>query len=142
MNTISIKTCLFNNGQLPCYSTKKAAGADVVLPETVTLKKRGMSAWIDLQIGFDIPEDFCIMLQPRSSTSRKWGVITDTGIIDSDYKNAPIHCCLINYTDKKVAIPAGTRIVQLLVIPVYHVTDWKVSGKVRNPTLGSGSTGD
>ena len=129
-------------GESPIYSTKYAAGADVALPKDVVAKAHSIVTWIDLEVGFDIPEGFCIMLQPRSSTSRKWHVLTDTGIIDSDYKLENIHCGLVNVTDEDIIIPKGTRIVQLLILPVYHATNWKCLNNIRDSKKGSGSTGD
>ena len=129
-------------GESPIYSTKQAAGADIALPKDIVVKAHSIVTWIDLDVGFDIPEGFCIMLQPRSSTSRKWHVLTDTGIIDSDYKLENIHCGLVNVTDEDIIIPKGTRIVQLLVLPVYHATNWKCLNNIRDSKKGSGSTGD
>ena len=129
-------------GESPVYSTTQAAGADIVLPKDVVAKAHSIVTWIDLEVGFDIPEGFCIMLQPRSSTSRKWHVLTDTGIIDSDYKLENIHCGLVNVTDEDIKIPKGTRIVQLLILPVYHATNWKCLNNIRDSKKGSGSTGD
>ena len=129
-------------GESPIYSTKYAAGADIALPKDTIIKAHSVVTWIDLEVGFDIPEGFCIMLQPRSSTSRKWHVLTDTGIIDSDYKLENIHCGLVNVTDEDIIIPKGTRIVQLLILPVYHATNWKCLNNIRDSKKGSGSTGD
>ena len=128
-------------GESPIYSTKYAAGADIALPKDIVAKAHSIVTWIDLEVGFDIPEGFCIMLQPRSSTSRKWHVLTDTGIIDSDYKLENIHCGLVNVTDEDIIIPKGTRIVQLLILPVYHATNWKCLNNIRDSKKGSGSTG-
>ena len=129
-------------GESPVYSTKQAAGADIALPKDVVVKAHSIVTWIDLEVGFDIPEGFCIMLQPRSSTSRKWHVLCDTGIIDSDYKLENIHCGLVNITNEDITIPKGTRIVQLLILPVYHATNWKCLNNIRDSKKGSGSTGD
>lgn len=129
-------------GESPVYSTKQAAGADIALPKDITIKAHSIVTWIDLEVGFDIPEGFCIMLQPRSSTSRKWHVLCDTGIIDSDYKLENIHCGLVNITNEDITIPKGTRIVQLLILPVYHATNWKCLNNIRDSKKGSGSTGD
>jgi deoxyuridine 5'-triphosphate nucleotidohydrolase len=129
-------------GESPVYSTKQAAGADIALPKDIIINAHSIVTWIDLEVGFDIPEGFCIMLQPRSSTSRKWHVLCDTGIIDSDYKLENIHCGLVNITNEDIAIPKGTRIVQLLILPVYHATNWKCLNNIRDSKKGSGSTGD
>ena len=129
-------------GESPIYSTKQAAGADIALPKDVVVKAHSIVTWIDLEVGFDIPEGFCIMLQPRSSTSRKWHVLTDIGIIDSDYKLENIHCALINVTNEDIIIPKGTRIVQLLILPVYRATNWKCLNNIRDSKKGSGSTGN
>ena len=129
-------------GESPVYRTKQAAGADIALPKDIIIKAHSIVTWIDLEVGFDIPKGFCIMLQPRSSTSRKWHVLCDTGIIDSDYKLENIHCGLVNITNEDITIPKGTRIVQLLILPVYHATNWKCLNNIRDSKKGSGSTGD
>lgn len=147
MENVYIGTVLLEDGQgnkgaMPCYATAQAAGADVALPCNVTIKAHSRAAWIDLLVGFEIPRGKALMLQPRSSTSRKWGVTCDTGIIDSDYVNKPIHCALVNYTDEDVVIEKGTRVVQLLCIDAYNVTTWERKNVERDSATGSGSTGD
>ena len=147
MENVYIGTVLLEDGQgnkgaMPCYATAHAAGADVALPCDVEIKAHSRAAWIDLLVGFEIPHGKVLMLQPRSSTSRKWGVTCDTGIIDSDYVNKPIHCALINYTDEDVVIEKGTRVVQLLCFDAQNVATWERKNVDRDSAAGSGSTGD
>ena len=147
MQNVYIGTVLLEDGQgnkgtMPCYATAQAAGADIALPCDVEIKAHSRAVWIDLLVGFEIPRGKALMLQPRSSTSRKWGVTCDTGIIDSDYVNRPIHCALVNYTDEDVVIKKGTRVVQLLCIDAYNVTTWERKNIARDSETGSGSTGD
>lgn len=131
-----------NKGAVPCYSTQFAAGADIVLPRDISISPHERVNWIDLAVGFYIPNGKAIMVLPRSSTSRKWGVACDTGLIDSDYRGKPIHCALINFTDDTVIIKKGTRVVQVICIDVYNVTSWPRLNVERDANHGSGSTGD
>ena len=45
-------------------------------------------------------------------------------------------------SEADIKIPKGTRIVQLLILPVYHATNWKCFNNIRDSKKGSGSTGD
>lgn len=144
MQNVNIQTKILvdedgNKGELPCYSTQLAAGADVALPKDVHIPSNGRANWVDLLLSFDIPDGWCLMLQPRSSTSKKWLCLTDTGIIDADYKGS-IHVALTNTADEDVVIPKGTRVAQLLVLPIYNVTTWMRKAAERDG--GHGSTGD
>lgn len=141
VKTKVLKDALGNKGEQPCYKTKGAAGADVKLPVDVYVKPDGTTEWIDLLLSFDIPEGWCVILLPRSSTSRKWSCLVDIGLIDSDYKGA-VHAALTNLTGKSIAIPKGTRVAQLVVMPAARAVSWAQSEAGRDSAAGSGSTGD
>lgn len=126
------------SGIKPVYKTKEAACADVALPERLVLKA-GEIKMIGLQIGFEIPNGFKIVMYPRSSLMIKYGLVQPTSIIDSDYSNMEVHVPMYNTSNKRVELPAGTRVAQIECVPVYGCLDWDHESTVR--TGGFGSTG-
>ena len=129
---------LGEHGIKPEYQTKEAACADVALPERLVLKA-GEIKMIGLQIGFEIPNGFKIVMYPRSSLMIKYGLIQPTSIIDSDYSNMEVHVPLYNTSNKRVELPAGTRVAQIECVSVCDCSDW--SHKNNERTGGFGSTG-
>ena len=129
---------LGEHGIEPEYQTKEAACADVALPERLVLKA-GEIKMIGLQIGFEIPNGFKVVMYPRSSLMIKYGLVQPTSIIDSDYSNMEVHVPLYNTSNKRVELPAGTRVAQIECVPVYDCIDWSHKSVVR--TGGFGSTG-
>ena len=94
---------------------------------------------------FDIPDNFCVKVYPRSGLSIKQGLtlINCVGIIDSDYVEQvyiPVH----NNSLKRMRIYTGDRIAQAEIVKVEQVqinfTEIRPSQKTdRNG--GFGSTG-
>jgi len=129
---------LGDNGIEPVYKTKEAACADVTLPERLVLKA-GEIKMVSLQIGFEIPNGFKIVMYPRSSLMIKYGLVQPTSIIDSDYSGMEVHVPLYNTSDRRIELPKGTRVAQIECCPVCDCTDWKHESTER--TGGFGSTG-
>ena len=127
------------NGKVPVYKTKQAACADVFLPEDVTIEP-GKVACPGLQLGFDIPVGYKIVMYPRSSLLVKFGIIQPTSIIDADYSGMEVHAPLHNTTNKPVTLKAGDRVAQIEVQPYTRILDWNFESNER--TGGFGSTGE
>lgn len=126
------------NGIKPEYQTKEAACADVALPDHLVLKP-GEIKMVPLQIGFEIQNGYKIVMYPRSSLMIKYGIVQPTSIIDSDYSGMEIHAPLYNTSNKRIELPAGTRVAQIECVPVCDCTDWPHKSNER--TGGFGSTG-
>lgn len=129
---------LGDKGIIPEYQTKEAACADVALPDHLVLKP-GEIKMIPLQIGFEIPNGFKIVMYPRSSLMIKYGIVQPTSIIDSDYSGMEVHVPLYNTSDKRIELPEGTRVAQIECVPVCDCTDWLHKSTERKG--GFGSTG-
>lgn len=137
--TVRCKCLKLGPGALdPEYQTKEAACADVALPDHLVLKP-GEIKMVPLQIGFEIPNGFKIVMYPRSSLMIKYGIVQPTSVIDSDYSGMEIHAPLYNTSNKRIALPAGTRVAQIECVPVCDCTDWPYKSVTR--TGGFGSTG-
>lgn len=122
----------------PTYKTKEAACADVALPDHLVLKP-GEIKMIPLQIGFEIPNGYKIVMYPRSSLMIKYGIVQPTSVIDSDYSGMEVHAPLYNTSNRRIELPAGTRVAQIECVPVCDCTDWPHESTKR--TGGFGSTG-
>ena len=82
-----IKFKLLKKGMRPPRRmTRLAAGFDFTLPEDFTVG-RGQIALIPLGVACEIPEGHVGVLDGRSSSPRKKGLIAVTGYIDADYRD-------------------------------------------------------
>lgn len=128
-------------GIKPVYKTKGAACADVAIPFE-TLIPAHKSVCIDLWIGFEIPENYKVIMYPRSSLLVKKGLISPVSIIDADYSGQRVHAPLFNLTDNDVKLEAGERVLQIECVPMYDCVDWEHEKTVRARVNGGfGSTG-
>lgn len=130
---------LGNTGIMPVYKTKEAACADVSLPHAVTIKPNEILK-VDLLVGFDIPAGSKIVMYPRSSLLMKYGLMSPTSIIDSDYRGRHIHWPVINLGGDPITLDKGTRVAQIELCQTEQVTDWEMERVER--TGGFGSTGE
>jgi deoxyuridine 5'-triphosphate nucleotidohydrolase len=129
-----------NHGFSPLIMTKGAACADLSLPTSLDIAA-GMWNTVPLLIAFDIPEEFCLYLQPRSSTFSIHGVLSTTGIIDADYHGG-VHAQLYNMNTRAVHFDQGTRLVQIQLLPRYHMDFEEVQYlSMTNRSNHMGSTG-
>lgn len=65
-----------------------------------------------------IPEDYVMLLYPRSSTGSKLNIMlaNTTGVIDTGYRDE-VKLCLVNYGARPVKLEDGQRIAQFMIIP-------------------------
>lgn len=128
-----------NRGVAPMRMTDGSVGYDLTLPTRVVLFP-GARCCVSLLIAFEVQEPYYIEMGPRSSLLVKRGIHSPVSYIDTDYK-ASTHAILINLSDEKQFIEAGTRILQIIVrekVPSHLV---EVSGIVDTGRGGMGSTG-
>jgi len=125
-------------GKAPVYKTKEAACADMSLPREVHIEP-GEVVRIDLLVGFEIPNGKKLIVYPRSSLLFKYGIMSPTSIIDSDYSGKHVHFIAINLGKEPVVFDKGTRVVQVDCVPCEQVADWERENTER--TGGFGSTG-
>lgn len=125
-------------GKIPVYKTKEAACADMSLPHAVNLNP-GEVVKIDLLVGFEIPNGRKLVMYPRSSLLFKYGILSPTSIIDSDYSGQHVHFIAINLGKEPVVLDRDTRVVQVECVPCEQVADWERENSER--TGGFGSTG-
>ena len=92
---------------------------------------------VKLDIAMDIPEGYCVLLFPRSSTFAVHNLIAPVSVIDSDYKKQ-VHGLLYNPTSKIKRYKAGDRLFQGMLVPV---EPYDIVGSVVEDTTGRGGLG-
>ncbi len=128
---------------LPCYAHPGDAGLDVFSCEAVTLPPGGM-AKVRTGIAVELPSGTEGQVRPRSGLAARHGitVLNAPGTIDEGYRGE-VCVLLVNHGGETVALPAGSRIAQLLVAPVLRVQVVEVAtlGESVRGEGGFGSTG-
>jgi dUTP pyrophosphatase len=112
METLSFKQ-LDPNAILPERASPFSAGLDLYSIEAVDLKP-GERRLIRTGLAVAIPEGFYGRVAPRSGLAVKKGVDILAGVIDSDYRGE-VGCLLHNAGDEIIALPAQTKICQLII---------------------------
>ena len=130
--------CKVVRGKTPVYKTREAACADVILPVDVTLRGSSIQK-VPLDLAFEIPNGYKIIMYPRSSLLINYGLMSPTSIIDSDYNGKEIHWPVVNLKKKVITLKAGTRVAQIECVPCTQVVNWERENVER--TGGFGSTG-
>lgn len=103
---------------MPVRAHPSDAGADLVAIEDTTLY-RNTRTLVDTGVAVKIPVGFVGLLIPRSSLSKDNIIMTNsTGVIDSDYRGTIKASLMYIGESASMFIPSGTRIVQLVIVPI------------------------
>lgn len=117
MRKVSIEFKLLHElAQAPKYAHDGDAGADLVCVEDVMLKP-GERLLVPTGVAIALPEGYVGLVHPRSGLAAKHGIgiVNTPGTIDSGYRGE-LKICLINLDQSEtVALPAGSRIAQLVI---------------------------
>ena len=128
--------------------TKGAACADMFLPADVTIPPMDINkslkdniVKVPLDVSFDTPSGFKIVMYPRSSLLIKRGLIQPVSIIDEDY-HGNVHAPLVNITNEPIELKAGERLVQIELQRAMPkvICDWDTVESERDQN-GFGGTG-
>jgi dUTP pyrophosphatase len=109
---------LTKTAKLPTRSHDTDAGLDLYADELVMVAKRGQ-ATISTGIAIGLPPNTMGKIFSRSGLASKQGIIAEAGVIDESY-SGNVMVCLFNLTDKDYYAEPGTKIAQLIIIPVYY----------------------
>lgn len=117
MRKVSIEFKLLHElAQAPKYAHDGDAGADLVCVEDVMLKP-GERLLVPTGVAIALPEGYVGLVHPRSGLAAQHGIgiVNTPGTIDSGYRGE-LKICLINLDQTEtVALPAGSRIAQLVI---------------------------
>lgn len=132
-------------GHAPVRAHATDAGLDLFTSNDVTVT-RGETTLADLGVSVAIPAGYVGLLVERSST-HKWGVglANKAGVIDPDYRGVIKAPLGVTGRRDTVFIPGGTKLVQLLVVPVATpavnlVNNLETLGTTARGAGGFGST--
>lgn len=110
---------------LPTYSTTGSAGLDLraCVDATMTIEP-GQTELIPTGIAIHIKDpSLAAMILPRSGMGHKHGIVLGNlvGLIDADYQGQLFVSCW-NRSDTSYSLTRGTRLAQLVVVPVVQVS--------------------
>lgn len=135
---------LDEGAQMPTYAHDTDACADIYASQDFTVPAHSLSNKVPTGLHIALPENWVMMIEPRSSIGFKSGLRLSNamGIIDEDYRGE-IGILYDNLSDSDYEIKAGDRIAQCWVQPVYRFKGVEV---VKLPETergegGFGSTG-
>jgi len=127
----------------PEYKTGGAVGFDLYSREEAKISP-GEVVLIPLNIAIEIPRGYTVFLTNRSSTY-KLGITcaNGLGIGDNDFcgDNDEWRFPALNFTNKPVKIERGTRIAQMVILPVEVVNLDEVEKLGDKDRGGFGTTG-
>jgi dUTP pyrophosphatase len=115
-NSIQVKVMKHHpQAKIPMKAHEEDAGHDLALVEQVKLPPFE-STTVSIGLAFQIPKGYYGQIQPRSSMARG-GLTTDAGVIDSSY-TGECFIVLVNRTNKIMTLDQGSKICQILFLPV------------------------
>ena len=126
------------------FGTQYNVGLDLATRDDISLVGSHQYVEIDFGVVLEAPPGYWMMVVPRSSTFKKWGLVmaNSVGIIDPSYCGPKDTVRALFLTTKDVDIPKGTRLVQVICLPLKlaQVIHHKASPN-RGNRGGIGSTG-
>lgn len=134
------------NAVVPSYGTPLSAGFDLAPVVDVYLHPHEANVF-PIGLIIQAPADHMLLVAPRSSTWRKWGVTlgNTVGIVDEDFCGPEDELRLYLHNPSgshSVNIPAGTRLAQGIFVPITRATFVVQEEAIAATRGGWGSTGD
>ena len=131
---------IHSNARIPTYAHITDVGADIYLPEDITVPPNARGFMVHTGLKMVIPDGWEIQIRPRSGMSAKTPLRVSNciGTIDPDYRGEV--CVLFdNLSDEPYEIKAGERIAQMILEKNYRA-DFKQVDTVE-PTTDRGEGG-
>ena len=130
---------LDNCHALPARRDRQDAGWDCYAAEDALLLPRTIGK-IPLGFSLEIPEDWAVLLLPRSGLASKGITLSNSpGLIDASYRG-PVCALVFNQSDEAFTVRRGDRICQLVFLPVPDVR-WQETEELSVTARGSGGFG-
>lgn len=117
---IDLKIVCEDDKYMPVYANDTDACMDLKVKVSNGYMTLPSNETVVLETGIkvSVPEDYVMLLYPRSSTGLKLNCMlaNTTGIIDSGFRDT-IKLCLYNFGKEEIYIQDGQRIAQFMIIP-------------------------
>ena len=110
-----MKIVLDDGAYMPERAHSTDAGLDLKTPKPLLIKPKS-SIVVDTGVHVELPPNTVGMLKSKSGLNMKYG-ITSEGVIDEGYTGAII-AKLYNNGDEPVVLTEGSKITQLVILPV------------------------
>lgn len=128
---------------IPIKAHETDSGYDIRTPKGLHLKPNKVQL-VNTGIRIALPKGFECQVRSRSGLPVKYGVLFALGVgtIDEGYRGE-IKIALINFTEKRVSLPKGAKIAQLVFSKVDRIRleEAPVSTDTERGEGGFGSTG-
>lgn len=110
-----------SNAKVPTYAHDTDAGADIYVPEDVTIAPNARGQMVDTGFKMAMSPGWMMDVRPRSGLSYKttMRIANTPGTIDAGYRDN-VGILIDNLSDEPIVIHAGDRIAQFLLHPVYR----------------------
>lgn len=105
--------------KLPDVAYEGDAGIDLYLPEDLALAP-GERKKVGMGVGFELPQGTVGVMRERSSKGND-GIKNFGGVIDAGYRGE-VFGVLFNSSTETRTYPAGTAMIQMLVLPYVPVS--------------------
>lgn len=126
------------------YAKPGDAGIDLATAQFICLSSFGTDHdkyLMPTGIAVKIPEGHFGLIVPRSSSAKLGIALANTcGIIDSGY-TGELLLFIRNMTPEHIAIDAGTRVAQLIILPYFHVPYFEQVEELPKTERGTGAYG-
>lgn len=113
---------------IPTKGTERSAGFDFYVPDDVIVPAQTMHRVL-LGLVIATPPGHMLLVAPRSSTFKTWGVklANTVGIVDEDYAGDTDDMCLLllNPGTEDSFIPKGSRVAQGILVPISSGFEWE-----------------
>lgn len=130
---------------LPKYETAGACGFDLTIREDAVVQPNSVAV-LPTNIIVEVPVGYMLAVLPRSSTTRKTGLLSPHGfgVLDQDYHGPDDEVLLqvYNPTDQPIQVKRGDRLGQAVFIRVDRALWEEVNDELKSDSRGGfGSTG-
>lgn len=127
---------------LPEYKTSGSVGFDIYTRIDAKIGPSEVQK-IPANLGVGVPKGYYLMVEPRSSTMFKFGLLVIGGTIDQDYSGDTdeINITVYNLTKRKVVVTKGTRIAQGIFSKISKAKFVEVKKMGKKSRGGFGTTG-
>ena len=127
--------------KVPEYKHEGDACMDLrVYPDQAITVKPGQCHVFDTYIKFDIPENYVMLVYPRSGLGIKSGIVLRnlTGVIDSNFTDT-VKVGLVNNSNDDYVVCPGDRVAQFMVVPypTMKLIEKEVEDSGRGAGIGS-----
>lgn len=141
---VRVPSLFMGHATIPQRATSGSLGYDLSVSEPILIHPGG-SALVatGLALADVLPPGVAMMIFPRSSTFRKYGLMigNSIGLVDTDY-TGEIKVLVWNTTDKDVLLETEVRIAQLVFVQVALPFLVEVNKQAQDQERGGfGSTG-